>query len=117
MKSNHLMPSSTYKTVVQVYNLFCQTKKLERRLTLLFSCCSRTQVYLQFIKLSFFDRIKLHPKNQFKGRREARLREILINTNTLSVQQMVAFYTLIMVHKITMTRKPAHLAGRLKLSQ
>ena len=41
--------------------------------------------------------------------------ELLNSTNTLSVQQMVAYYTLIMVHKITMTGKPAYLAGRLKL--
>ena len=43
--------------------------------------------------------------------------DLLSSTNTLSVQQMVAYYTLIMVHKITMTGKPAYLAGRLKLRQ
>jgi hypothetical protein len=34
---------------------------------------------------------------------------------TLSVQQMVAYYMHIMVHKITMSGKPAYLAGRLML--
>jgi hypothetical protein len=43
--------------------------------------------------------------------------DLLSSTNTLSVQQMVAYYTLIMVHKITMTGKPTYLAGRLKLRQ
>ena len=43
--------------------------------------------------------------------------DTLSSTNTLSVQQMVAYYTLIMVHKITMTGKPTYLAGRLKLRQ
>jgi hypothetical protein len=38
---------------------------------------------------------------------------LLSSTNTLSEQQMVVM--LIMVHKITMTEKPAYLAGRLKL--
>ena len=37
--------------------------------------------------------------------------DLLSSTNTLSVQQMVAYYTLIMVHKITMTGKPTYLAG------
>ena len=41
--------------------------------------------------------------------------ELLNSTNSLSVQQMVAYYTLIMVHKITITGKPAYLAGRLRL--
>ena len=41
--------------------------------------------------------------------------DLLSSTNTLLVQQIVAYYTLIMVHKITMTGKPAYLAGRLKL--
>jgi hypothetical protein len=37
------------------------------------------------------------------------------DTNSLAIQQMVAHYTLIMVHNITITGKPAYLAGRLKL--
>jgi hypothetical protein len=41
--------------------------------------------------------------------------DLLSDTNTLSVQQMVAYYTLVLVHKITKTGKPAYLAGRLKL--
>jgi hypothetical protein len=41
---------------------------------------------------------------------------LLSYTNALSVQQMVAaYYTLILVHKITKTGKPAYLTGRLKL--
>jgi hypothetical protein len=40
--------------------------------------------------------------------------DLLSDTNSLSIQQMVAYYTLIMVHKITITGKPAYLAGRLK---
>ena len=43
--------------------------------------------------------------------------DLLDATNSLSVQQMVAYYTLIMVHKIIMTGKPAYLAGRLSLRQ
>ena len=42
---------------------------------------------------------------------------LLNSTNTLLVQLMVAYYTIIMVHKITMTGKPTYLAGRLKLRQ
>jgi hypothetical protein len=38
--------------------------------------------------------------------------DLLRDTNTLSVQQIVAYYTLILIHKITKTGKPA---GRLKL--
>jgi uncharacterized protein YdaU (DUF1376 family) len=41
--------------------------------------------------------------------------DLLSDTNTLSVQQMEAYYTLIMVHMITNTGKPAYLAGRLRL--
>jgi hypothetical protein len=41
--------------------------------------------------------------------------DLLSDANTLSVQQMVAYYTLIMIHKITKTGKTAYLAGRLKL--
>ena len=41
--------------------------------------------------------------------------DLLSDTNSLSIQQMVAYYTLIMVHKITITGKPAYLAERLKL--
>ena len=41
--------------------------------------------------------------------------DLLSDTNSLSIQQMVAYYTLIMVHKIPITRNPAYLAGRLKL--
>jgi hypothetical protein len=41
--------------------------------------------------------------------------DLLSDTNSLSIQQKVAYYTLIMVHKITITGKPAYLAGRLKL--
>ena len=37
------------------------------------------------------------------------------DTNSLSIQKMVAYYTLIMVHKITMTGKPDYLATRLSL--
>lgn len=40
---------------------------------------------------------------------------LFASLNTLSAQQMVAYYMLIMVHKITITGKPAYLAGRLKL--
>ena len=43
--------------------------------------------------------------------------DLLDDTNSLSVQQMVAYYTLIMVHKITLTGKPAYLAERLSLRQ
>ena len=43
--------------------------------------------------------------------------DLLENTKSLSVQQMIAFYTLIMVHKITMTGKPDYLAKRLSLRQ
>ena len=43
--------------------------------------------------------------------------DLLEDTNSLSIQQMVAYYTLIMVHKITMTGKPAYLPGRLSLRQ
>ena len=43
--------------------------------------------------------------------------DLLDNTNSLSVQQMVAYYTLIMVHKITLTGKPDYLAKRLSLRQ
>ena len=42
---------------------------------------------------------------------------LLDDTNSLSVQQMVAYYTIIMVQKITQTGKPAYLAGRLSLRQ
>ena len=41
--------------------------------------------------------------------------DLLRDTDSLSIQQMVAYYTLIMVHKVTMTGKPAYLAERLKL--
>ena len=41
--------------------------------------------------------------------------DLLKDTDSLSIQQMVAYYTLIMVHKITMTGKPTYLAERLKL--
>ena len=41
--------------------------------------------------------------------------DLLSDTNTLSVQQMIAYYTLIMVHKITITQKPTYLADRLRL--
>ena len=41
--------------------------------------------------------------------------DLLKDTNSLSIQQMVAYYMLIMVHKITMTGKRVYLAGRLKL--
>ena len=41
--------------------------------------------------------------------------DLLRDTDSLSIQQMVAYYTLIMVHKVTMTGKPGYLAGRLKL--
>jgi hypothetical protein len=34
---------------------------------------------------------------------------LLCDTNSLSIQQMVAYYTLIMVQKITKTGKPAYL--------
>ena len=43
--------------------------------------------------------------------------ELLASTNSLSVQQMVAYYTLIMVHKITKTGKPSYLARKLKLRE
>ena len=43
--------------------------------------------------------------------------DLLDDTNSLSVQQMVAYYTLIMVHKITLTGKPDYLAKRLSLRQ
>ncbi len=38
--------------------------------------------------------------------------DLLRDTNSLSIQQMVAYYTLIMVHKVTMTGKPSYLAGK-----
>ena len=41
--------------------------------------------------------------------------DLLRDTDSLSIQQMVAYYTLIMVHKVTMTGKPAYLADRLRL--
>jgi hypothetical protein len=41
--------------------------------------------------------------------------DLLSDINTLSVQQMVAYYTHIMVHKNMKTGKPAYLAGRLNL--
>jgi hypothetical protein len=40
--------------------------------------------------------------------------DLLSDAKSLSIQQMVAYYALIMVHKITITGKPAYLAGRLK---
>ena len=40
---------------------------------------------------------------------------LLRDTDSLSIQQMVAHYTLIMVHKVTMTGKPAYLAEGLRL--
>ena len=43
--------------------------------------------------------------------------DLLDDTNRLSMQQMVAYYTLVMVHKITMTGKPAYLAGGLSLRE
>ena len=43
--------------------------------------------------------------------------DLLDDTNSLSVQQMMAYYMLIMVHKITLTGKPAYLAERLSLRQ
>ena len=42
-------------------------------------------------------------------------KDLLRDTNSLSIQQMVTYYTLINVHKVTITGKPAYLAGRLKL--
>ena len=41
--------------------------------------------------------------------------DLLRDTESLSIQQMVKYYTLIMVHKVTMTGKPAYLAEQLKL--
>ena len=41
--------------------------------------------------------------------------DLLKDTNCLSIQQMVAYYTLIMVHKVTMTGKPSYLARKLRL--
>ena len=41
--------------------------------------------------------------------------DLLKDTNCLSILQMVAYYTLIMVHKITRTGKPSYLAGKLRL--
>ena len=41
--------------------------------------------------------------------------ELLALTNSLSVQQMVAYHTLVMVHKIVNTGQPSYLAERLKL--
>ena len=43
--------------------------------------------------------------------------DLLDDTNFLSVQQMVAYYTLIMVHKVTLIGKPDYLAKRLNLRQ
>ena len=41
--------------------------------------------------------------------------DLLRDTNSLSIQQMVAYYTLIMVHKVTLTGKPSYIAGKLRL--
>ena len=43
--------------------------------------------------------------------------DLLDDTNSLSFQQMVAYYMLIMVHKNTLTGKPAYLAEKLSLRQ
>ena len=42
--------------------------------------------------------------------------DLLKLTNTLSVQQLVAFHTLVMVFKIITTSRPAYLARKLKVS-
>jgi hypothetical protein len=41
--------------------------------------------------------------------------DLLSDTNTLAVQQILAHYTLILVHKIRKTGNPAYIAGRMKL--
>ena len=41
--------------------------------------------------------------------------DLLRDTNCLSIQQMVAYYTLIMVHKVMLTGKPSYIAGKLRL--
>ena len=41
--------------------------------------------------------------------------DLLRDTDSLSIQQMVAYYTLIMVDKVTMTGKPAYIAEQLRL--
>ena len=41
--------------------------------------------------------------------------DLMRDTDSLSIQQMVAYYTLIMVYKVTMTGKPAYLAEHLRL--
>ena len=52
-----------------------------------------------------------------EGRQGTATAELLDDTNSLSVQQMVAYYKLIMVHKITLTGKPDYLAKRISLRQ
>ena len=41
--------------------------------------------------------------------------DLLRDTDSLSIQQIVAYYMLIMVHNVTMTSKPACLAEQLRL--
>ena len=41
--------------------------------------------------------------------------ELLASTKSLSVQQLIAYQTLVMVHKIVQTSKPAYLARRMSL--
>ena len=41
--------------------------------------------------------------------------DLLRATNTLSIHQMIAYHTLVMVHKIINTGKPSYIAERLKL--
>ena len=43
--------------------------------------------------------------------------DLLSDTDSLSIQQTVAYFTLIMVHKVTMTGKPSYLADRLRLRE
>ena len=41
--------------------------------------------------------------------------ELLSKTNSMSIHQMVAYHTLVMVHKVVNTGKPSYLADRLKM--
>ncbi len=42
------------------------------------------------------------------AKQEVATADLLSDTDSLSIQQMVVYFTLIMVHKVTMTGKPAY---------